>query len=906
MLKKSLIIATGITLTLFGIILYIGTLYGQYNPGTGTQYPPKNLGQGSRDFGYFFHEVGTAATYTEYFGTQSVTGSGTAGRIAGTSSALPHIEYNYVGGTPTFNFVGGTLQNEGVDVTVSSDLTGYIAVTGGTGTGNVLTNTTLDGTGTISANVSLSGNITANSLEITPTELSYINNASSEIQAQITTATGSITNHTHTGSDGTAQIAHDSVTGTGTNSHTTIDAFITSKAQSSGLASLDANSLVVENPASGTTTSTASSIPISDGSGKIADDWLNSTVTLLGQNIELGTETTGTTDNVSEGSTNLYYQDSRVNAAVGSLTFNTLADVVITSPAENHKISYSGGNWVNATDTAIVDWSGITGIPTENGSVSTTSGAGYIPVAGSDGKLDYGWSKDVLRLPGTTTSPEAGAYGQLYVQSSSSSSSSGSGDAYTKLLLRMNNPGTTTFVDSSASAFTITVNGNAIGTSSAKYGSGAGYFDGTGDYITTIDHVDLEPLAADFTVEAWVKTTTGANGQTPFAKPSGAAGSMATYSVYVDGGNYLLYMSSNGTSWDVVSGGNMGACTANVWTHLAISRQGSNIRYFKDGTQMGTTTSAATLHDAPYGVWIGGTRDNSGFVNPWTGYVDEFCFTKDSSRYNTNFIPSFYGNKNTQYSAKYDDPINGNTVFEILTPGTATTEASYIYCNATTTVFGLGTNTAITGTSTAYSGWFDGAVRATAFNVASSEKIKDNLKKIKIVDTAEAENTAKSGYVNSNKPAWIAANEVNYTYVGTDSASYVDTAAMNTAYDNYIETEWASDLNQPVYIKNVEKEYEKGFWQKFNLVQPKSWSPKGDPSVVRKGFVAEEMPDEVKGQDKQSIDPMALIAYISLVVQELKDASLLNFKAIEELLTTGTITSGKLIKDRIEVLETVP
>ena len=412
MLKKSLIIATGITLTLFGIILYIGTLYAQYNPGTGTQYPPKNLGQGSRDFGYFFHEVGTAATYTEYFGTQSVTGSGTAGRITGTSSALPHVKYAYAGGTPTFNFVGGTLQNEGVDVSVSADLNNYIAVSGGTGTGNTLTNATLDGTGTISANIGLTGNITVNSLELTPTELSYLNNASSEIQAQITTATGSITNHTHTGSDGTAQIAHDSVTGTGTNSHTTIDAFITSKAQSSGLASLDANSLVVENPASGTTTSTASSIPISDGSGKIADDWLNSTVTLLGQNIELGTETTGTTDNVSEGSTNLYYQDSRVNAAVGSLTFNTLADVVITSPAENHKISYSGGNWVNATDTAIIDWSGITGNPTDNGSITASAGSGSankIGVLNSEGYYDsfiyqisLGTQTDGI-LPGTRT-----------------------------------------------------------------------------------------------------------------------------------------------------------------------------------------------------------------------------------------------------------------------------------------------------------------------------------------------------------------------------------------------------------------------------------------------------------------------------------------------------------------------
>ena len=892
MLKKSLIIATGITLTLFGIILYIGTLYAQYNPGTGTQYPPKNLGQGSRDFGYFFHEVGTAATYTEYFGTQSVTGSGTAGRITGTSSALPHVKYAYAGGTPTFNFVGATLQNEGVDVTVDSDLTGYIAVAGGTGTGNVLTNTTLDGAGTVSANIALSGNITANSLEITPTELGYLNNATSEIQSQITTATGSITNHVHSGSDGTTQIAHDSVTGTGTNSHATIDTFVSSKAQASGLASLDGNSLVVQNPASGTTTPTASKILISDGSGKIADGWLNSTVSLLGQTIELGTETTGNTDNVTEGSSNLYYTTARVNSAVGSLSVNALSDVNITFN-EGDMVKIIGGQLVAGSLTASVAWAGITGIPTDNGSVSTTSGAGYIPVAGSDGKLDYSWNKDVIRLTGTTTEQAAGAYGQLYVQSSSGSAGVGVGGFGTLTTTSLVSYYRLNDTADSFGANPLT-NYNSTTFVAGKYGNCA-TFNGTTQYLS---RGVLSTATTNVSMFGWVYIPDTLQQGMFFSNGAGNGYGVGVGSSHViNGGNDLII------ALNAVQIIDTNTTIGTGWHHVGVTRDGTTWRGYIDSVQCATTST--TNPATPSTAFSIGAHGGTDFYND---KIDDVVFYNKClsageiiELYNNTGLGTNY----TQYSAKYADPVNGNEKLIIQTPGTATSEPSYVMANVDTLIVGLGTTTAVTGTTTSYKGWFDGAVRATAFNVASSEKIKDNLKKIKIVDTVEAENTAKSGYINSNKPAWIAANTASYTYVGSDTATYIDTTAMNTAYNNYINLAWAADLNQPVYIKNVEKEYEKGFWQKFSKVQPKSWNPKGDSSLIRKGFVVEEMPDEVKGQDKQSIDPMALIAYIAVSMQSIKQDNVTIMQALRDFAATGTFTV-QAIEDRLDVLEPAP
>ena len=155
MLKKSFTIAATITAILFGVIMYIGSLYGQYAPYDTAQYSPKNLGQGSRDFGFFYHEIGTASTYIQYFGTQSVTGSGTTGYIAGSSTAFPRLEYN--ASTLKFNFAGAGLQNEGSDIALASSISNSAnlaaALSDETGIGAVVFSS-----GSTQANTTFTGN----------------------------------------------------------------------------------------------------------------------------------------------------------------------------------------------------------------------------------------------------------------------------------------------------------------------------------------------------------------------------------------------------------------------------------------------------------------------------------------------------------------------------------------------------------------------------------------------------------------------------------------------------------------------------------------------------------------------------------------------------------------------------
>lgn len=66
------------------------------------------------------------------------------------------------------------------------------------------------------------------------------------------------------------------------------------KGAANGYASLNASSKVIQDPANAQTTPAAAKIPLADGSGKIADGWLSSNVSLLGSLIDLNTETNGT------------------------------------------------------------------------------------------------------------------------------------------------------------------------------------------------------------------------------------------------------------------------------------------------------------------------------------------------------------------------------------------------------------------------------------------------------------------------------------------------------------------------------------------------------------------------------------------------------------------------------------
>ena len=193
--------------------------------------------------------------------------------------------------------------------------------------------------------------------------------------------------------------------------------------------------------------------------------------------------------------------------------------------------------------------------------------------------------------------------------------------------------GSTTFTDSSPNALAVTAVGNAqISTTQSKYNGSAGYFDGTGDYLSIAANAAIDLSSSDFAIEFWVRPA-------PKTNAVDAVFGYGNYACmfYHDGTNWTLEMSSTGSSNQLVI---TCAVTLNTWQHIAIVRNGSSIVVYKDGVSSatGTFTGAVTTNARILRI---GDNGNSQNIN---GYIDNFKITKGVARYTSAFtsppIPS--------------------------------------------------------------------------------------------------------------------------------------------------------------------------------------------------------------------------------------------------------------------------
>lgn len=660
---------------------------------TGYRIPARVDIGGGRMTGDMWCQYGTNGVRFR-IGTQTVTQVGTVGVLNGTNvTGQPSLDFTYGGGSLSANFNGfNAVYVAGSQVGTSGALSDKLDAVGGVGTNNTFNSPTLAGAGTISASFG------ANGLVITPAEYATVNNATSELQAQITTATGSITNHAHGGTD-TVKIDHANLLNPGTNIHTIIDTFIASKASASGLASLDANSKVVQDPASGTSTAGASKIVMSDGTGKIADGWLSTNIPTVGV-IELGTDTTGTTDNISEGGTNKYYTDTRVDAAIGSSSISDFADTYnLGSATEGQFAKKIGGSWEGAANSVTTYWADLLGDPgngtTASSYVSTTPAANKIPYTGSNSQLSATWiDNTIINMPGTLTTIAGTSANARLIHNIATSTTA-------LVLLQFDHPGTTTSVDSSSFNRTITLAGGAIGTTSAKFGSG-GLGLATGDYAEIPDAADLEIGSGDFTLEGWAYSTVIGDpsySTTIFGKVTADASGYGPISIaHNNAGNINVVMSSNGSSWDIANF-SFGAFTLNTAHHYAVSRQGSTIRGFLDGVQGGTATSSAVAIDNSV-VWRIGKSSYTGGDQSFTGWEDEVLITH-TARYVSNFTPPTQAYNDIQNSLRCIVPNTTTPIMNITSnPDTGLVthqfgSSSIIMATGTTAYQGFGTTTPV-------------------------------------------------------------------------------------------------------------------------------------------------------------------------------------------------------------------
>jgi len=161
--------------------------------------------------------------------------------------------------------------------------------------------------------------------------------------------------------------------------------------------------------------------------------------------------------------------------------------------------------------------------------------------------------------------------------------------------------------------------GNAqISTSVKKYGTGSLAFDGTGDWLAVPTSQNFAPGVGDWTIECWLYPI------------SGNWAIVAGSNFYINNNSGTVYVGD--ASVDIIA---VSPPSTGVWTHIAVTKSGSTVRLFYDGTQVGSSTTALSTAITTSMV-VGGRPSSSISTN---GYIDDLRITKGYARYTTTFTP---------------------------------------------------------------------------------------------------------------------------------------------------------------------------------------------------------------------------------------------------------------------------
>ena len=193
--------------------------------------------------------------------------------------------------------------------------------------------------------------------------------------------------------------------------------------------------------------------------------------------------------------------------------------------------------------------------------------------------------------------------------------------------------------DSSLNNLTVTAFGNVSpSTSVKKFGSGAAYFDGNGDYLTVPDDDVFELGANDFTTECWFNLQTLKGYQAILAKSFQEADQHG-YLLYFETGNQLNFIAGNG-SWQGLLLSNVVPET-NVWNHVAVTRSGNNWKLLLNGQIIASQTISIALTSGDLPLYIGRYPyfPGASLSQTFDGYLDDLRITKGVARYTANFTP---------------------------------------------------------------------------------------------------------------------------------------------------------------------------------------------------------------------------------------------------------------------------
>lgn len=275
---------------------------------------------------------------------------------------------------------------------------------------------------------------------------------------------------------------------------------------------------------------------------------------------------------------------------------------------------YSAANSSNIQNPSTV--LGLMAIPAESPTYDTTGYLSNLRIVKGVGVYTSAFTPSTLPLPATQS---ANVYGNP---------SAAITGVQTSLLV----PGTTGgFQDLSNSGQRIT---NTTSTTTVKTVSATQQFKfGTQSntllptaYQTVIDDTSLQYGTNDFTIEGWVYTNVAG---VVYGLINKGASTPTGWSLEINASNQLVWYST-GTAVKTSTT----TIPASTWTYVAISRSGTNLYMFINGTLQGTAGTDSANYNQTTNMIIGATRALGNGLN---GFLDELRITRYIARYTASF-----------------------------------------------------------------------------------------------------------------------------------------------------------------------------------------------------------------------------------------------------------------------------
>jgi hypothetical protein len=192
----------------------------------------------------------------------------------------------------------------------------------------------------------------------------------------------------------------------------------------------------------------------------------------------------------------------------------------------------------------------------------------------------------------------------------------------TSLLLNSTNAG---IYDAAVQNNAITAGDAQASISQYKWSPTSMRFDGTGDYLSFASNPAFAFGTGDFTMECWIYATAASDSPIYEGRASGTGATGFTLTAL---SSTVIRVFTNGTA--IIS--SSGTTYLNIWTYVAVVRASGTTTLYINGSSVGTSAGMGNLTDTTpligAGRYTGSTTPSAFF----TGYIQDFRFTKGYAR----------------------------------------------------------------------------------------------------------------------------------------------------------------------------------------------------------------------------------------------------------------------------------